>query len=69
MSTYGVLIMAKKKSKVSRTVEPSSNIRRDVNIEKARNGFVVSFNDKNYNKVNYIAKDKNEAKKIAMKLL
>ena len=41
----------------------------EVTITRAKNGYVVTQTDKNYNRIDYIAKTKPEAKELAGKLL
>ncbi len=41
----------------------------DVEIKRARNGYVITTTDKKYNVTEFIAKTKAEAKQIAQKLI
>jgi len=62
--------MAKKATKkATKTIGPVPNPRKEVTVEKARNGYVISALDQNYNRQVMVARTKKEAQRIATRML
>jgi hypothetical protein len=60
--------MAKKKQKSSIAIP--KNTKKSVEINKVKNGFTIStYDQKSFNRITYIADNKEKAKNIASKIL